>query len=74
MHIAAAAGVPVVAMMGPTEVKRTGPYGDAKKVLVANVPCRPCFSRSCKLGTMECMKAISVESVLEASLKMLDNG
>jgi lipopolysaccharide heptosyltransferase I len=64
MHIAAAAGVPVVALFGPTNPVRTGPYGDNHVVLAAEVSCAPCYKKACR--SMRCMEAISVESVLQA--------
>ena len=47
MHIAAAAGTPVVALFGPTSAARTGPYGVGHSILTGHVPCSPCFSRTC---------------------------
>ena len=64
MHIAAATGVPVVALFGPTAPWRTGPYGEKHKVVRAGISCRPCFKKQCE--TMECMKRIKAEQVLAA--------
>src|SRR5437899_921845 len=41
MHLAAALGTPVVAMFGPTDPIRTGPYGAGHEVLRAGIPCSP---------------------------------
>jgi len=68
MHIAAAVGTPVVALFGPTSAARTGPYGTGHQVLTAQVPCRPCFSRSCHNSVqMECLKTVSPQQVLAAA-------
>ena len=64
MHLAAAVGTPVVALFGPTSPERTGPYGEGHVVIRRNMDCSPCFRKACE--TMECMKTISVEEVLEA--------
>jgi len=73
MHLAAAAGTPVVALFGPTAPWRTGPYGQGHVVLRAGVSCSPCFSRSCKTAEFEpmaCMNRITVEQVVEAVVRL----
>ena len=68
MHIAAAVGAPVVALFGPTCAARTGPYGVGHHVLTGNVPCRPCFSRTChNTLPLECLRMVSPEQVLAAA-------
>ena len=63
MHIAAAVGTPVVALFGPTDPRRTGPYGFGHTVIRKTLPCSPCFLKQCR--TRECMEGITVEEVLE---------
>src|SRR5712692_6397154 len=78
MHVAAAAGTPVVALFGPTSAARTGPYGVGHDVLMGKVPCSPCFSRTChNTLPLECLRLVSPEQVLAAaraqrSLRMVD--
>lgn len=68
MHIAAALGVPVVALFGPTSAVRTGPYGTGHCVLTHQVPCSPCFSRVCRHSPeMECLHLIKPNDVVEAA-------
>ncbi|RJQ57075.1 MAG: lipopolysaccharide heptosyltransferase I [Nitrospiraceae bacterium] len=68
MHVAAALNKPVVALFGPTDPEKTGPYGWQKKknmkVVKAGVPCSPCRKKKCR--DLVCMKNISVETVFEA--------
>jgi len=66
MHIAVGVKTPVITLFGPTSPRITGPYGDGVyKVLQKDVDCEiPCYNLSCKDN--QCMKAISVEDVLEA--------
>lgn len=64
MHLAAAVGTPVVALFGPTAPWRTGPVGEAHRILRAEAPCSPCFKKEC--STRECMKGITVAQVLAA--------
>lgn len=61
MHIAAALGVPVYSIFGPTDPLRTGPYGKGHTIIRGGVSCAPCFKRKC--NDMECMKNISAEQV-----------
>lgn len=64
MHIAAAVGTKVVALFGPTDPARTGPYGKGHRVIQRSLECSPCFSRRCDHKT--CMGGISVEEVFAA--------
>jgi heptosyltransferase I len=41
MHLAAAAGIPVVALFGPTDPSRTGPYGADHIIVRAGLHCSP---------------------------------
>ncbi|MBI5195460.1 MAG: lipopolysaccharide heptosyltransferase II [Nitrospirae bacterium] len=67
MHIGAALGIPIIALFGPTDPEKTGPYGwkgnRNLKVLRASVPCSPCFKKKCKEPL--CMSKLSVEMVFE---------
>lgn len=69
MHIAAALGVPVVALFGPTNPAQTGPYGTLQRVIRAGSPCAPCYRKGCK--TMECMTMIKVKEVQKAVNELL---
>lgn len=64
MHIAAAVGTPTVALFGPTDPKRTGPYGAGHTVIRKDLPCSPCFRKEC--DTMKCMREITVDEVFQA--------
>jgi heptosyltransferase-1 len=47
LHLAAAAGTPGVALYGPTDPARTGPYGPSITVLRSTLRCAPCGARRC---------------------------
>ena len=70
MHVAAAAGPPIVAMFGPTDERATRPLGVAD-VLTADVFCRPCHLRDCPIDH-RCMKRITVETVFVAVSRHLE--
>ncbi|MFW8599976.1 lipopolysaccharide heptosyltransferase I [Desulfobacterota bacterium M19] len=69
MHIAAAAGVPVVVLFGPTAPWRTGPHGGQHTIIRTAAPCSPCFKKECPVGS--CMKDIKVEAVYQAAILYL---
>jgi heptosyltransferase-1 len=70
MHLAAAAGCPVVALFGPTDPRLTGPYGAGHEVVRHPVECSPCFLKVCPIGH-DCLVGVSVEAVVEASETVL---
>jgi heptosyltransferase II len=76
LHLATAAGTPVVALFGPTvPAFGFGPRRPEDLTLgVDNLPCRPCSKHgpeTCPLGHHRCMRALSVETVAEAVAAVL---
>ena len=69
MHLAAALGVPVTAIFGPTDDRLTAPLG-SNKILFTPVWCRPCFFRDCPIDH-RCMTKISEEQVFQAVASQL---
>lgn len=61
MHLAAAIGVPVTAIFGPTDERATAPIGP-HDVIVRDVFCRPCMLRDCPIDH-RCMRRIDAASV-----------
>jgi len=71
MHIAAAAGAPIVALFGPTLPAHFAPWR-AKAVLVEkSLDCRPCRQRECAHQDFRCILGITVEDVLAAARQLL---
>ena len=65
MHAAAALGKPLVALFGPTEPRRTGPYGQLDNVLRMDLPCSPCLKSVCHFERPEeCLRALTPAQVL----------
>jgi heptosyltransferase-2 len=64
MHFAAARGVNVTAVFGPTNEHETRPLGTGRlSVVHTNVWCRPCMLRECPL-TQRCMTGVTPDAVL----------
>ena len=66
LHIAAALNKPTVALFGPTNPARTGPYSPAARVLTHPIACAPCYRRNCPFGHQRCLRDLSPETILEA--------
>jgi heptosyltransferase-1 len=70
MHVAAALGKPLVALFGPTEPHRTGPYQQLQNVLRIDLPCAPCLKSYCTYAKPnECLKALAPAEVFEFACK-----
>ena len=67
MHVAAAVGTPVVAIFGPTNPRRTGPYGPGHQVLAGRAPCSPCYRRRCLYAVgpqaLACLAGVGADEV-----------
>ena len=75
MHMAAALGVPTVALFGPTDQRHHGPYRrpESAVVLTSGMDCSPCFKprrKQCKENV--CMTEIHAEQVFEAGVALLE--
>lgn len=66
MHVAVSAGLPVVALFGPANPVRTGPYSPSAVVIQEPFECQPCYTRGCKFKQQPppCMAEITTEQVL----------
>ncbi|MDC8448539.1 MAG: lipopolysaccharide heptosyltransferase II [Nitrospira sp.] len=71
MHIAAAFGVPVVAVFGPTDWRTTAPYGQERSIVREAVDCAPCLLRECPIDH-RCMTRIPVDRVYEAAVEQIE--
>jgi heptosyltransferase-1 len=72
MHLAAFAGVPVVAIFGPTDHKVNAPYSPIASVVRKELPCSPCKNKRCE--DRRCLEQITVDDVLEAVKTRYEGG
>ena len=73
MHLAAALGVPLVALFGSTDERATGPLGKQITVVKSQAECSPCLLHTCPID-FRCMKNIAVDQVFEAVSSYLTEG
>lgn len=72
MHIAAAAGTPVIAMFGPTDPALTGPYGSHCRVIKPELNCIGCLSKCCR--TEQCHTSVNPLELAENAFQLLTQG
>src|SRR6516162_8095600 len=65
MHVAAAVGLPVVAVFGPTDPSGTAPVTPRAAIVQQKPYCSPCFLRRCPTDH-RCMMAVSPAMVVDA--------
>ena len=84
MHLASAMGTRVIALFGPTDPSRLGPFGPSLsdeggfvmgrtgKVVTAGLPCQPCMLRRCPIG-VPCQERLTPEMVLSSFDELMAN-
>ena len=70
MHVAAAVGLPIVAVFGPTDPLGTAPVTPRCAIVQAKPYCSPCFLRRCPTDH-RCMTAVAPYMVSEPLLRAL---
>ncbi len=66
MHVAAAVGLPVVAVFGPTDPEGTSPVTTRYSIVQQKPYCSPCFLKRCPTDH-RCMKNVTPDMVLMAA-------
>jgi len=74
VHVAAALGVPTVAVFGPTSVDWTAPRGVSVRIVRGAIECAPCFKRRCPQGAPECLSRVNADDVYAAAISLIEEG
>ncbi|MBI3654368.1 MAG: lipopolysaccharide heptosyltransferase II [Acidobacteria bacterium] len=79
MHVAVAVDTPVVAIYGPTDLRRTAPLGSQHTVIRHPLPCSPCFKLEGDAQVHlcphhDCLMTISAEEVLQQVQQAIADG
>ena len=72
LHLSSYLNIPVVAIFGPTNEIKYGPWSDINAVVKKDIYCRPCEKAQCKFGGIKCMEIIQAEDVLRQVRKIMD--
>jgi heptosyltransferase-2 len=68
MHVAAALGTPLIAIYGSSTPEHTPPMSPHATIVKLDMPCSPCFERTCPLGHFNCMMNLKPDRVLADAL------
>jgi ADP-heptose:LPS heptosyltransferase len=73
MHLAAAVGVPCVAIFTARAPENVWyPYGENHRVIRHETECHYCMLKECKIESSRCIRSIDVDEVLDALQQILD--
>jgi heptosyltransferase I len=70
LHLSAAIGTPTVALFGPSDPRRNGPYGLGHVILQRQLLCSNCYQHTC--NHWECLPGIEVDTVVDAVGSLLE--
>jgi lipopolysaccharide heptosyltransferase II len=76
MHVAAAMGVPITAIFGPTGTEKNLPLSRQIKILEKKLSCRPCYKQApivCSQPSQYCLEWIGSNVVYQAVDKLLES-
>src|SRR3989338_3208413 len=73
LHLGSYLNVPLVAIFGPTNQAKYGPWSERSVIVKKDIFCRPCEKAQCKYLNLKCMQLIGVEDVLRQVRNILSD-
>jgi heptosyltransferase-2 len=70
MHVAAALGIPLVAVFGSTDWRETPPVGETSRIVREAAECAPCLLRECPIDH-HCMTRVGTDQVAAEALELV---
>lgn len=71
LHLASYLNAPTIAIFGPTDELKYGPWSEKRSVVKKDIFCRPCGRAQCRFASLACLQLVGLEDVLRASRKIL---
>jgi len=71
LHLGSYIDIPVVALFGPTDESKYGPWLRGSYVVKKEIFCRPCLKAQCRFRHLNCMRLIKCDDVLRQVRKAL---
>ena len=71
LHLGSYLNIPVVAIFGPTDEIKYGPWPGISSLAKKDIFCRPCEKAQCRFGTLKCLQLIKTEDVLKQARDLL---
>jgi heptosyltransferase II len=71
MHVAAAVGARVIAIYGSSTPEFTPPLSPRATIAKLDIPCSPCFERTCPLGHFNCMMQLKPAQIRTRAVALL---
>jgi len=71
LHLAGYLNTPTVAIFGPTDELKYGPWAEKSAVVKKDVFCRPCEKAQCRFLDLKCLQLVNTEDVLRATRNIL---
>ena len=72
LHLASYLNVPVLAVFGPTDDNKYGPWSSRSSVVKKEIFCRPCCKAQCRFKTLACMQLITTDDVFRQAARFLE--
>ncbi|OGX44074.1 MAG: lipopolysaccharide heptosyltransferase II [Omnitrophica WOR_2 bacterium RIFCSPLOWO2_12_FULL_51_8] len=72
LHLSSYLNIPTVAIFGPTDEAKYGPWSEIKAVVKKEIACRPCEKAQCRFGHLNCLHFIKPGDVLRQVKNIFD--